>query len=313
MEFRTKISIEPSANLISHANKGLLVGSCFTENIGNLLLQHQFQVYQNPHGIIYNPVSIFNSIAEVAATRKYTEEDLLLNNELYVSLNHHGNFSGMEKAHVLKGINQEIEKAHAHFNASDFIIITLGTSFVYEYLELQKIAANCHKIPNSKFAKRLLTIPEIVDSYATIQSYLHNKKIIFTVSPVRHWRDGAVENQRSKSILVESIHQVIDTYSNCSYFPAYEIMMDELRDYRFYEKDMLHPNTVAVEYIWQRFSETYFSASTQQINQQIAKINLLLQHRIKHENTNEQKQFNASVEKAIEKFKEEFPAVKVNF
>lgn len=313
MEFRTKISIESSANLISHANKVLLVGSCFTENIGNLLLQLQFQVYQNPHGIIYNPVSIFNSIAEVATTRKYTEKDLLLNNELYVSLNHHGKFSGLEKGQVLNSINDEIQHANEHFKESDFIVITLGTSFVYEYLELQKIAANCHKIPNTKFAKRLLTIPEIIEAFGTIQLYLQNKKIIFTVSPVRHWRDGAVENQRSKSILIEGIHQIIDAHSNCIYFPAYEIMMDELRDYRFYEKDMLHPNTVAVEYIWQRFSETYFSASTQQINQQIAKINLLLQHRIKHENTNEQKQFNASVEKAIEKFKEEFPTVKVNF
>lgn len=133
------------------------------------------------------------------------------------------------------------------------------------------------------------------------------------MSPVRHWRDGAVENQRSKSILIESIHQIIEQHSNCFYFPAYEIMMDELRDYRFYEKDMLHPNSVAVEYIWQRFSETYFSASTQTLNQQIAKINLLLQHRIKHENTNEQKQFEILVKKSIEKFKEENPDLKLNF
>ncbi|HUM52584.1 MAG TPA: GSCFA domain-containing protein, partial [Chitinophagales bacterium] len=192
-------------------------------------------------------------------------------------------------------------------------VITLGTSFVYEFVEEQKIVANCHKIPNTKFTKRLLKIEEIVGAFDSIQSSLKDKIIILTVSPVRHWRDGAVENQRSKSILIESIHQIIVQHSNCFYFPAYEIMMDELRDYRFYEKDMLHPNSVAVEYIWQRFSETYFSAFTQTLNQQIAKINLLLQHRIKHENTNEQKQFELLVKNSIEKFKLENPDLKLNF
>ncbi|MBP6659702.1 MAG: GSCFA domain-containing protein [Chitinophagales bacterium] len=313
MEFSTKITITPSSNLISHQHNLWLIGSCFTENIGDLLKEYQFQTYQNSHGIIYNPISIFNAIDEVSSLKIYIENDLLKQNELYVSLNHHGKFSGLDKNAVLAEINVEIEKANTHFKKSDFVVITLGTSFVYEYADSKKIVANCHKIPNTKFTKRLLKIEEIVATFDSIQSSLKEKKIIFTVSPVRHWRDGAVENQRSKSILIESIHQIIEQHSNCFYFPAYEIMMDELRDYRFYEKDMLHPNSVAVEYIWQRFSETYFSAFTQTLNQQIAKINLLLQHRIKHENTNEQKQFEALVKKSIEKFKEENPDLKLNF
>ena len=313
MEFSTKITITPSSNLILHQHNLWLIGSCFTENIGNLLKQHQFQTYQNSHGIIYNPISIFKAINEVDNNKKYAEKDLLQNNELYVSLNHHGKFSGLEINTVLSAINNEIEIANTHFKKSDFVVITLGTSFVYEFVEEQKIVANCHKIPNTKFTKRLLKIEEIVGAFDSIQSSLKDKIIILTVSPVRHWRDGAVENQRSKSILIESIHQIIVQHSNCFYFPAYEIMMDELRDYRFYEKDMLHPNSVAVEYIWQRFSETYFSAFTQTLNQQIAKINLLLQHRIKHENTNEQKQFELLVKNSIEKFKLENPDLKLNF
>ncbi len=313
MEFSTKITITPSSNLISHQHNLWLIGSCFTENIGNLLKQHQFQTYQNSHGIIYNPISIFKAINEVDNNKKYAEKDLLQNNELYVSLNHHGKFSGLEINTVLSAINNEIEIANTHFKKSDFVVITLGTSFVYEFVEEQKIVANCHKIPNTKFTKRLLKIEEIVGAFDSIQSSLKDKIIIFTVSPVRHWRNGAVENQRSKSILIESIHQIIVQHSNCFYFPVYEIMMDELRDYRFYEKDMLHPNSVAVEYIWQRFSETYFSAFTQTLNQQIAKINLLMQHRIKHENTNEQKQFEVLLKNTIEKFKQENPDLKLNF
>lgn len=313
MEFRTKITIASSSNLISHSNNLWLIGSCFTSSIGDLLKQYQFKIYQNSHGIIYNPISIFNAIEDVATKKKYLESDLMLQNELFVSLQHHGKFSSTDKNVALTSVNTEIENANAHFKKSDFVFFTLGTSLVYEFLEQQKIVANCHKIPNTKFNKRFLKMEEIIASYDKIHPFLKDKKIIFTVSPVRHWRDGAIENQRSKSILIESIHQIIEKHNNCFYFPAYEIMMDELRDYRFYEKDMLHPNSVAVEYIWKRFSETYFSASTQKINQQIEKINLLLQHRIKNENTNEQKAFNTTVKNTIEKFKQENPSVEVDF
>ena len=238
------------------------MGSCFSENIGSYLNQYQFNTNINPFGIIYNPVSIFGNLRSIIDKKIYLTDDLKYYNELYLSIDHHGKFSGINKNEVLETINSSIEKASADFNESKYIILTLGTSIVYQYLETKNIVANCHKIPNTAFEKRMLKIEEIKNAYNEIKTALKDKIILFTVSPVRHWRDGAVENQRSKSILTESVHQLITENSNCFYFPAYEIMMDELRDYRYYTEDMLHPNTTAIKYIWQRFCETYFNEET---------------------------------------------------
>lgn len=313
MEFTTKVNIPKSSFDITHKDKLLLLGSCFTENIGDYLKNYQFPVHTNPFGIIYHPISIFNSLENIISQKKYTESDLIYHNELFISLEHHGDFSGTNKENVLSNINTAIEKSHTFFNLSNYIVITLGTSFVYEYIAQHKIVANCHKIPNTAFKKRLLSVSEIVDAFHKFSTKITDKTILFTVSPVRHWRDGASENLRSKSILIESIHQIIEQNSNCFYFPAYEIMMDELRDYRYYAEDMLHPNTVAVKYIWKRFSETYFSEKTAQINQRIEKINLLLQHRIKNENTNAKLEFEQKVAQTIADFKHDFPDINVQF
>ena len=313
MEFRTKINIEKPAFTITHKDKLLLSGSCFTENIGQYLNNYQFKTVINPFGIIYNPVSIFNSLEKVTDKVFYTENDLIQHNELFISLDHHGIFSEKDKMKVLENINAEIEKAHDVFNVTGFIIVTLGTSFVYHHKLQNKIVANCHKIPNTQFEKRLLSTSEIIETFDSIKSKLKDKTILFTVSPVRHWRDGAVENQRSKSILIESIHQIMLQNKNCFYFPAYEIMMDELRDYRFYNEDMLHPNAVAIKYIWQRFSETYFDNATKEINNKIEKINLLLQHKVKNENTAEDESFQKQKQVKIESFKKDHPEIEINF
>ena len=313
MEFRTKINIEKPAFSITHKDKLLLSGSCFTESIGRYLNNFQFKTAINPFGIIYNPVSIFNSLGKVTDNFFYTENDLIQHNELFISLDHHGVFSAKDKMKVIENINAEIEKTHEVFNETGLIIITFGTSFVYHHKQQNKIVANCHKIPNNQFEKRLLSISEIIEAFVKIKSKLKDKKILFTVSPVRHWRDGAVENQRSKSMLIESIHQIISQNKNCFYFPAYEIMMDELRDYRFYNEDMLHPNAVAVKYIWQRFSETYFDNTTKEINNRIEKINLLLQHKIKNENTTEEENFQKQKQLQIAGFKKDYPEIEVDF
>lgn len=313
MEFQTKINIPTASFYITHQDKLLFFGSCFTENIGNQLKQYQFAATINPFGIIYNPVSIFGNLKNVADKKVYTETDLLYYNELYLSLDHHGQFSGTDKNEVLAHINTTVEKAHADFKAAKFVILTLGTAFVYTHLEQNRVVANCHKLPNTAFEKRLLTIDEIKAAFGGIKNLLKDKTVLFTVSPVRHWRDGAVENQRSKSILIESIHQLVAENSNCFYFPAYELMMDELRDYRFYTEDMLHPSAVAVKYIWQRFAETYFNEPTRQINIQLEKIHLLLQHRIKNSNTEAQVAFEQKVQTTITDFKSKYPEIAVGF
>jgi hypothetical protein len=313
MEFTTKINIPKAAFSITHQDKLLLLGSCFTENIGHYLKQFQFQANINPFGIIYNTISIFGNLDKIIQHKIYLENDLLLHNELYLSLDHHGQFSGTDKTDVLSTINSKITQSNADFKSAKFIIITLGTAFAYTHLEQNRIVANCHKIPNNAFEKRLLSIEEIKSSFNSIKKKLNDKTILFTVSPVRHWRDGAIENQRSKSILIESIHQLIAENSNCFYFPAYELMMDELRDYRFYAEDMLHPNTVAVKYIWERFQDTYFSEPTKEMNLEIEKINLLRQHRIKNANTEAQEAFERKIKNAIADFKTKYPALLASF
>ena len=312
MEFSTKINIPISPFSITHQDKLILLGSCFTENIGNNLSNYQFKTAINPFGITYNPISLFNNLNSIIENKVYTENDLLLHNELYISLDHHGVFSGINKDEVKERINHQIENAHAIFKEAKYIIITLGTSFVYNHLEQNKIVANCHKIPNAAFKKRLLTIKEITDTFDNISHQLKDKTILFTVSPVRHWRDGAIENQRSKSILIESIHQIVSQNKNCHYFPAYEIMMDELRDYRFYAEDMLHPNEQAIKYIWQRFGETYFNIETITINKSIEKIKLMLNHRTKHDNTLEERNFEILKQQTIKEFKINFPDIAIN-
>jgi len=309
MEFSTKINLTKYPFQITHQDNVLLCGSCFTENIGKYLKDNHFKTVVNPFGIVYNPISIFNSLDRIIHNKLYYEDELLLQNELYISLDHHGIFSSTDKLMVLQSINSNIENAHSFFSESSVLIITLGTSLVYQHIEQNKVVANCHKIPNPAFYKLFLSVDEIVKAFQIISSSIKDKKILFTVSPVRHWRDGAVGNQRSKSILIESIHQIIEKNNNCFYFPAYEIMMDELRDYRFYAEDMIHPNTVAVKYIWQRFSEIYFAEHTTKIIKRAEKINLLLQHKIKHQNTQEQLLFEEKINQSIMEFKQDFPEI----
>lgn len=313
MDFRTTIPIPKADFSITHQDGIMLMGSCFTENIGHYLKQHQFRVNMNPFGIIYNPISLFNNLENIIQQKVYTEQDLLPYRDLYLSPDHHGSFSGTNVATVLAHINTTIQQANEAFRTSRYIIFTLGTAMVYEHKALGRVVANCHKLPGQTFHKRLLTIDAIKSAFQPLRVHLKNKKVLFTVSPVRHWRDGAVENTRSKSILIESIHQIISENDFFGYFPAYELMMDELRDYRFYEEDMLHPNATAIKYIWERFGNTYFDTDTQHLNTQIGKIRQLLNHRIKHAATKEQKEFEAHVQKTITDFRKNYPTLETDF
>lgn len=313
MEFRTVVPIEKPNFCITHTDGICLAGSCFTENIGNYLYNNLFDININPFGIIYNPIALFTTVAQIFENKQYVNEDLLCNKSLYYSFNHHGEFSDVDANKVLNKINTTIKEAHVAYTKSKYIFFTLGTSMVYEHKQTGEIVANCHKLPADLFSKRMLTITEIKAAFLSIIKKLKDKKIIFTVSPVRHWRDGAVENQRSKSILIESIHQLLHEQENCYYFPAYEIVMDELRDYRFYNSDMLHPNEMAIRYIWQRFSETYFTPETIAINNKILKIRQLLQHKVKHTGTKEYADFLNKRTELIADFTQKYPFLKHDF
>ncbi|HRN42090.1 MAG TPA: GSCFA domain-containing protein [Vicingus sp.] len=257
---------------LSHQEAILLLGSCFTENIGEKLLNSKFNVNINPFGIIYNPISIANSLTRIVNNQLYTEQELSEQHKKWFSFDHHGSFSSFNQQECLTKINNEITCAYQHLQETKTIVITLGTAWVYENIENKKLVANCHKIPAKNFTKRLLTVDEIVQLFLALANTLKNIQFIFTVSPVRHISDGLHENNISKSVLHLAIHELTKNHTNCHYFGAYEMVIDELRDYRFFKEDMIHPTPQAINYVWEKFATTYFNKETTLLNQQIEKL-----------------------------------------
>lgn len=283
MKFRTEIDINPFHQKINHQKSILFIGSCFSNNIGNKLIPLKFPVLINPFGVVYNPISVKVSLEILMAKDLFGEQDLQYHNDQWFSFYHHSSFSNHSKEACLQSINSEIENSSTHLKSAKFLFITFGTAWVYEKHETGNVVSNCHKLPTKEFNRRLLFVEQIVNEYTIfieqIQKFNPDLNIIFTVSPIRHWKDGAIENQKSKSILNVAIHQLCDEFECCSYFPSYELIMDDLRDYRFYEKDLLHLSESAVEYIWEKFQGTFFSPETIQLNKQVHKIALAKQHR----------------------------------
>lgn len=281
--FRTTFTVKESDQKIDYNSSILLAGSCFTENIGKKLQFYKFNTHINPFGIIFNPISLAESLRKLIRKELFTQKDLYFYNNKWLSFWHHGAFSGNTAEETLEVINKGILEGHDFISNADFLFMTFGTAWVYELRSNQQIVANCHKIPQQEFKKRLLEVDEIVNDFSGLFNelqQLNNKlQICFTLSPVRHWRDGAVENQLSKSILHIAIQKIISQHKNYSYFPAYEIVMDDLRDYRFYEADMIHPNQQAVEYIWEKFKLVYINEDSFTLMEQLGKLKMAMQHR----------------------------------
>ena len=271
----------PQSNFkISH-NEGLfLIGSCFSQNIGHRLKEAKFNISSNSFGTIYNPISIADNLSRLIEAKQYTTTDIYnYNDEKLVNFSNQNSSFQINEESFLKIENEQLLTDITSLNQSNTIILTFGTAWVYEWKETGQIVANCHKIPNTFFSKRLLTVAEIVAKYEVLLNQLTAKNIVFTVSPVRHSKGGLHENNLSKSTLHLAINELVKKFNNCSYFPAYEIIIDELRDYRFYKEDMVHPTNQAVNYVWEKFSETYFSEETKQLNEEIIKIKNAAAHK----------------------------------
>lgn len=278
MKFTTPVSTHKSELTISHQRSILLIGSCFTQNIGGKLTDHKFDVSLNPNGIIYNPVSVIQSLKRIINNEFYSVEELTEFNDKWVSFNHHGSFSSFNKDKCLEQINNSLSDAHQQLKQTKTIFITFGSAWVYEYSDFG-IVANCHKIPNNQFNKRLLSVKEILSAFDFVKEDLKDTDIVFTLSPVRHVKDGLHENNLSKSTLHLAINNLVKQNDNCHYFPAYEIVIDELRDYRFYKDDLVHPTEFAVNYIWEKFGECYFNDETKNLVSEIEKIKTAVTHR----------------------------------
>ena len=283
MEFRTQLPKQKqNDNLIDYHSKIIFLGSCFSENIGAKFQDFNFQNVINPFGILFHPKAIESVIERIVNQNFYSHKELIFNNEQFHCFEAHSSLSNSNKEMMLNSLNEIIETSLTQINEASHLVITFGTSWVYEYIDLNKIVANCHKLPQIKFIKKILSVQEIIDSLRTIEVLLNkinpSIKIIYTVSPVRHIKDGFIQNQQSKSNLLSAIHSYLPK-SNSSYFPSYEIMLDDLRDYRFYKADMLHPNKVAVNYIWEYFMKTWLCESTFPIMKKVAKIKSGMSHK----------------------------------
>lgn len=281
--FRSPITIKSSSQKINYKSSILLMGSCFSEHIGNYLQQVKFKTDNNPFGIVYNPVSIAHGLNRLLENKEYAVSELNSKVDLWFSFDHHGRFSNTDKEVCLSFINQSYRASNENLKNSDFVFLTFGTAYAYYLKASGKIVANCHKIPEKDFIKKRLEVDEIVEHFLLVISELRKINpdvwIVFTISPVRHWKDGAHENQLSKSILFLAVERICEQVGQTFYFPAYEIMMDELRDYRFYEEDMFHPNSIATKYIWNKFVEVFMDATTISVMKEVTKINAAKNHR----------------------------------
>jgi hypothetical protein len=276
MKLMLDVDIKSPLKKITYADKIFLIGSCFTEHIGRKLEDLKFSMIQNPNGILFDPVSVSKSLNSYVDLKKYKQADLFYLNELWQSWNHHSVFSGMDAGSVLLTVNLSQQKAHDDLKKATWLIITLGSSFSYQLADDDQPVANCHRAPGQWFNKHMLSTEETVtvleESVQKLVDFNPALQIIFTVSPVRHIRDGVVENNRSKARLIEAVHQLVAKYTHIHYFPAYELVIDVLRDYRFYDIDLVHPNYAATEFVFERFEQSFIDPDTRSYMDDIKKI-----------------------------------------
>lgn len=315
MQFRTQIPISKTNNPIDYSSKIVSIGSCFAENMADKFDYFKFQNATNPFGIIFNPVSIENIIRRVIQQDFFTEKDIFFHNDLWHCYEVHSELSDPNKNNFLENLNRIIQVTTTQLSSATHLIITYGTSWIYRNIESNQIVANCHKVPQKQFSKELLSVNEIQKSIQNtidaIQILNPNVNFIFTISPVRHIKDGFVENQRSKSHLFVALHQTFNfQLSAFNYFPSYEIMMDELRDYRFYTEDMLHPNPVAIAYIWERFSENFINEAAIPTMKQVSEIQKGLTHRSFNPESEQHLAFMSKLQLKINSMERNWPHIK---
>ncbi|CAZ95030.1 GSCFA domain-containing protein [Zobellia galactanivorans] len=309
MKLQTQIPLQKASNQIDYESRLVFLGSCFSENIGGKSTYFKFRSLRNPFGILFHPLAIENLVSRALRKKRYTQDDIFYHNERWQCYEAHSDLSALSQETLLGALNDGLEKTAEHLATATHIGITLGTAWVYRHLETDAVVANCHKVPQKQFSKELLGIAEMKAALNTIMDSVRsvNPKVqfILTVSPVRHLKDGFVENQRSKAHLISAVHGVLQ--EGVSYFPSYEIQMDELRDYRFYKEDMVHPNQLAVDYIWERFKSVWITEGAQESMQQVDAIQKGLRHRPFHPESEQHKTFLKSLGLKINNVQKQFP------
>lgn len=322
MKFRFEFEIKKLAQSITHKDKLFLIGSCFTENIGEKLKKYKFSVLENPNGILFNPVSVAEALTSYIDNLPFNESDLFQLNEAWHSWKHHSRFSGLSAEEALTKINTSISEANKYLGEADYLMITLGSSWIYTLTDkaanakIGSVAANNHKAPADWFHRRLMTTEEVLQTLDNVLYRLFHfnskLKIIFTISPVRHLREGVVENNRSKAVLIQAVHHLVDKFDKLYYFPAYELVIDDLRDYRFYAEDLVHPNYFATQYVWEKFVDACMDDKTKNLMEEIHSINLAYQHKPFNPSSEQHKKFLLSFYNRTKTIQEQYSYLDFN-
>ncbi|MCU4174615.1 GSCFA domain-containing protein [Carboxylicivirga sp. N1Y90] len=315
--FRTEIEPTPSDSKLSYDAHMFFMGSCFATNIGAYFQQTQFNALVNPFGVLYNPFSIANALDRMMdEDGQYKKSDLSFNNGLWQSFDHHGQFNEVDADACLNGINESLLIGHDFLKKANILFITFGTAWVYQLAESEKIVSNCHKFPASHFNRFLSKVDDIVGLYERLvlrlKEFNPSIKIVLTISPVRHWKDGAHGNQLSKSILHLAADSLVNRFDNITYFPAYELLLDDLRDYRFYADDLLHPSKLAIEYIKNKYIEAWLDDDAKQFIKRISKLNKALAHRPFNKSTEAYSQFIKKTATQLKSLQKEYSNISLN-
>lgn len=307
-DFRTELKMAPSENPVGLKSRILTQGSCFAEAIGDRLATFKLKALANPFGVIYNPESIHKALSYGIFNEPVPEHTFLQNHDVYLNYNFHSTFSALHPRDLSAKLTNTIGAVHYFLKDADWLILTYGTAWVYHRRDTGEVVANCHKLPREKFTRSLMTIEEVVSSFGTL--YAHLKKfnpgirVMLTVSPVRHLKDTHELNQVSKSVLRVACHYIAAQFDDAEYFPAYEVMMDDLRDYRFYKTDMLHPTTEAEDYIWEKFTERYFSPELKDFVAKWSSVLSAIRHKPFHATASGHQQFLKDTLRKLEQLKD---------
>lgn len=315
MQFRAELTPAALPAKIKYGQKLFLIGSCFTEEVGSKLIKNKFEVMQNPAGILFNPISIFDAIQSCVSDSTPDEQDILYHNELWHSWKHHSRFSHPAKEAMLAGIRKATAEAHEYLSKADWVMITLGSAFVYERLAANdkatySVVANCHKVPPDKFHRRLLSVEEVGKAlqgiFSAVRSINATVKFILTISPVRHLREGFIDNNRSKAALIQAVHGATNNH-DVLYFPSYELVIDDLRDYRFYAEDLAHPNYAATQYVWEKFVEAAMDEASKALMKEINRLNAARSHKPFHPASEAHKRFLRDNLQLLKSLREKYP------
>jgi GSCFA family len=312
MDFRRELIVRSFTEKISIKDPIMLVGSCFSDNLGEKLKHNRFNVMINPSGIMFNPVSITRSLTSYITGNPYDRSMIFKTQEWWTSWDHHTRFSHADPDALLDMMNNSLKEAHDFLKKTKWLIITLGSAWVYQ-LDNGDVVANCHKVPTDKFRKKLLAVEDVLSSLDNLihRLFIYNPgiKIMFTISPVRHLRDGFVENNRSKAVLIQAVHHLVDKFSNLFYFPSYELVIDDLRDYRFYAEDMVHPNYQATEYVWQKFVDACMDGGTLNVMKEINLINAARAHKPFQPDSDAHRKFRKKQFDTLLRLEQEYPYI----